>query len=266
MVDIPKKYYDSSTGRFITEDPAQDGLNWYSYCAGDPVNAVDPWGLTHIQTEGGVMITMDGYNYWEQDGFENVEEISRDVNEYGYPVSTVIISGCNMDINMIDNAPFVDQDGWNWCWAASISEIVEYFTGNHLSMEQIVIDKYGEIINHGVGSKTVAQFIDKQGYLNGSGYRVNPNTYNGGDMYLNPYDKTMNPISMDVIMSDIDDGIPMIMNSGDHVSVIIGYIYDQEKGNFTVICRDSNYYVESYSFKEIKGYNIISFINESGSE
>ena len=33
------------TGRFITEDPAKDGLNWYSYCGGNPVNFVDPWGL-----------------------------------------------------------------------------------------------------------------------------------------------------------------------------------------------------------------------------
>ncbi len=45
LIYLRNRYYDSSTGRFITEDPAQDGLNWYSYCAGDPVNAVDPWGL-----------------------------------------------------------------------------------------------------------------------------------------------------------------------------------------------------------------------------
>ena len=39
------RYYDSSIGRFITEDPAKDGLNWYSYCGGNPVIFVDPWGL-----------------------------------------------------------------------------------------------------------------------------------------------------------------------------------------------------------------------------
>ena len=25
-------YYDPSTGRFISEDPIRDGLNWYVYC------------------------------------------------------------------------------------------------------------------------------------------------------------------------------------------------------------------------------------------
>ncbi|MDO5398909.1 MAG: RHS repeat-associated core domain-containing protein [bacterium] len=39
------RYYDSSTGRFISEDPIKDGLNWYSYCNGNPVMFSDPSGL-----------------------------------------------------------------------------------------------------------------------------------------------------------------------------------------------------------------------------
>lgn len=39
------RYYDSSTGRFLTRDPAKDGRNWYAYCAGDPVNRVDVDGF-----------------------------------------------------------------------------------------------------------------------------------------------------------------------------------------------------------------------------
>ncbi len=26
------RWYDSTTGRFLTEDPARDGTNWYEYC------------------------------------------------------------------------------------------------------------------------------------------------------------------------------------------------------------------------------------------
>ena len=37
--------YDPSTGRFTTEDPAKDGLNWYVYCYNNPVNLFDPSGL-----------------------------------------------------------------------------------------------------------------------------------------------------------------------------------------------------------------------------
>jgi len=39
------RYYDPLIGRFITQDPAQSGLNWYVYAANNPVNNVDPTGL-----------------------------------------------------------------------------------------------------------------------------------------------------------------------------------------------------------------------------
>lgn len=38
------RYYDSATGRFISEDPAFDGFNWYAYCGGNPLNRWDPSG------------------------------------------------------------------------------------------------------------------------------------------------------------------------------------------------------------------------------
>ena len=31
------RYYDQSTGRFLSEDPARDGANWYAYCANNPL-------------------------------------------------------------------------------------------------------------------------------------------------------------------------------------------------------------------------------------
>ncbi len=39
------RYYDPMHGRFISEDPAEDGLNWYVYCLNDPINHIDPSGL-----------------------------------------------------------------------------------------------------------------------------------------------------------------------------------------------------------------------------
>ena len=39
------RYYSSATGRFTQEDPIKDGANWYSYCANNPVNLIDPSGL-----------------------------------------------------------------------------------------------------------------------------------------------------------------------------------------------------------------------------
>ncbi|MFP4365424.1 MAG: RHS repeat-associated core domain-containing protein [Spirochaetia bacterium] len=39
------RWYHPGTGRFITEDPARDGLNWFVYCSQNPLIYVDPTGL-----------------------------------------------------------------------------------------------------------------------------------------------------------------------------------------------------------------------------
>jgi RHS repeat-associated protein len=48
LMRLGHRYYEPSTGRFLSRDPIQDGYNWYAYCGNDPVNAVDPSGLTII--------------------------------------------------------------------------------------------------------------------------------------------------------------------------------------------------------------------------
>ena len=42
------RYYDPATGRFSSEDPIRDGLNWYTYCAGNPIAYIDPFGLAEV--------------------------------------------------------------------------------------------------------------------------------------------------------------------------------------------------------------------------
>jgi RHS repeat-associated protein len=37
--------YSPRLMRWLEEDPLKDGLNWYAYCSGDPVNFIDPLGL-----------------------------------------------------------------------------------------------------------------------------------------------------------------------------------------------------------------------------
>ncbi len=39
------RYYDPSTGRFLTRDPIKDGRNWYGYARANPCSFVDPSGL-----------------------------------------------------------------------------------------------------------------------------------------------------------------------------------------------------------------------------
>lgn len=51
------RYYDTATGRFITEDPIKDGLNWYVYCANNPVMFTDSWGLENETDYGEFYLT-----------------------------------------------------------------------------------------------------------------------------------------------------------------------------------------------------------------
>ena len=48
------RYYDSRTGRFISQDPAGDGGNWYAYADNDPMDEADPEGLMPAPTGGGM--------------------------------------------------------------------------------------------------------------------------------------------------------------------------------------------------------------------
>ena len=44
-VSMRARYYESATGRFLSEDPARDGVNWYLYAGGNPIVLVDSLGL-----------------------------------------------------------------------------------------------------------------------------------------------------------------------------------------------------------------------------
>ena len=52
------RYYDASTGRFLSRDPIKDGRNWLAYCNSNPISFLDPDGreLITIIVIGGLVI------------------------------------------------------------------------------------------------------------------------------------------------------------------------------------------------------------------
>ena len=46
LSDYGFRDYSPAYARFMTEDPIKDGENWFAYVGNNPVNWVDPWGLS----------------------------------------------------------------------------------------------------------------------------------------------------------------------------------------------------------------------------
>jgi len=54
------RWYDPELGRFITEDPVKDGVNWFSYANQNPLRYLDPTGLEIVDFETKTMQKMKG--------------------------------------------------------------------------------------------------------------------------------------------------------------------------------------------------------------
>ena len=70
------RYYNSETGRFISEDPAKDGVNWYVYCGGDPVMKVDPSGCSWMSEQ--IEKAWDSLSW----AFQNTDEMNTVDDEF----------------------------------------------------------------------------------------------------------------------------------------------------------------------------------------
>ena len=58
----------SGDTRWISEDPARDGANWYAYCSNNPLTFTDPNGLMQLEDGRPLPGQSQGYwdNYWRQ--------------------------------------------------------------------------------------------------------------------------------------------------------------------------------------------------------
>ena len=77
LIYLRARYYDPSVGRFISEDPIRDGMNWYAYCGNSPVMMVDPRGLVSI-----IFVAGDMYDQ---------AEVRKEIYEDNYGITCYIV-------------------------------------------------------------------------------------------------------------------------------------------------------------------------------
>ncbi len=257
---LRNRYYSTATGRFITEDPIKDGVNWYSYCSNNPVMLIDPLGLSNVPKD------LD----WDGDGridtredrnrFDTNKNRIADWNENGISKQWYQLRNSNV----LSDFPYVYQEDTELCWAACTSMVVEWFAKIKMDFIQIAKDKYGENYNRGTGGTvSIGMHINEMGYLEDSGYEVDKYVFNYGDMYADKHNRDNNPLTFQTVRNLIDSKIPIIMEVEEgHVEVVIGYAYDDELGKQMVICNNSNSNTnkqEVFEFDKIKRYSAITF-------
>ena len=64
------RWYDPETGKFTSQDPIKDGLNWFAYCGNNPVNFIDSTGLNTIDPNTGEWVST-----LAEDGKGNIDPI-----------------------------------------------------------------------------------------------------------------------------------------------------------------------------------------------
>ena len=281
MVYLRNRYYNSTTGRFITEDPVKDGLNWYSYCGGNPVIFVDSLGLArHVDENGNSTIPAD--LDWDGDGrLDTAEDRARfDADNNGIADWREYFSGegpngpdnsisapewyqCR-NVKILNDYPFTYQGNTNFCWAAAGKDSIHYVTGNEISLEKIVNDRYNYEIStngepfdrdSGYAITFTAKFIKASGYLNGSGYKLET---------INMYDSD-GDFTFEFIKGKINSNIPIVMSTGDHAWSVIGYAFDEELGKKYMILYSSNdnkIPISEEYFNSTRGRKAYSFARE----
>jgi RHS repeat-associated protein len=55
LLHMRARFYNPEIKRFVNEYPIQDGLNWYAYAGGNPMNRLDPSGESAVATWGAGM-------------------------------------------------------------------------------------------------------------------------------------------------------------------------------------------------------------------
>ena len=113
-VYLRARYYAPTLGRFISEDTAKDGYNWYVYCGNDPVNYVDPSGEVFLSLLATVLIgaAVGGALGVTFNGLSNINSGKDFFDNWGFALLEGALSGA------------IAGTGWGIGWQIGLNAVV----------------------------------------------------------------------------------------------------------------------------------------------
>ncbi|MBS1717931.1 MAG: RHS repeat-associated core domain-containing protein [Armatimonadetes bacterium] len=182
------RYYDPSTGRFLTRDPAGHGRNWYVYCYNNPVAGADPDGLARI-----LIVTIEPNEYWDNKLRNKIADQYADYHDTITYIDGSVGKQALLDaISKADDVYIIAHGSLNGIDIGNEElygdELVRYLKGHHIRLRRIGLyvclfitdgtDKNGSYTGNLRGLKQVARhgfgFKDdqKKGFMgeDGPGY------------------------------------------------------------------------------------------------
>lgn len=131
--DYGARHMDAALGRFTTMDPLCEkyyGISPYAYCAGNPVNLVDPDGRENIVVVGSNNNNAEGSKLMFIN--QGIAQIRRNHNEYGSESNTMILFAAGYSENQIkETGKAIAKYGATLKVVNSAQEFIDYVnTGN----------------------------------------------------------------------------------------------------------------------------------------
>ncbi len=143
--DFGARLYSPVTGRWLTPDPKSEdyyGVSPYSYCAGDPVNFVDPDGKGFVLD--GIAIGLDLYDLYSYIKEGNTKMAILSGVATAVDVAAMIIPGVPAGAGRAVKALDVAKTGYNAAQDLSRFEKAgEFGFGTYITLRKAVVAKYG---------------------------------------------------------------------------------------------------------------------------
>jgi RHS repeat-associated protein len=146
------RMYDAELGRFVSEDPAWDGANWYVYAGGNPGNYVDPWGLERIVLSGGAYDAKkrseDQYNY------HFVDSALLQISLWGGE-ATLLVAYAGWTANQKESiAQAAQSRGMKLVWIYNINDLTVYINSGGKDKRKTDKITHFAVFAHGTDSGT----------------------------------------------------------------------------------------------------------------